>query len=49
VTPKRAEVRAECKAGVHSWCKPGEVRTVYGDLVFTVHCACSCHRDRKAR
>ncbi|MFE5940154.1 hypothetical protein ACFQ69_32855 [Streptomyces sp. NPDC056470] len=47
MTPKR-EVRAECKAGEHAYCKPGEVRTSYGDLVLTEHCACYCHRRTPA-
>ncbi|MEV8623423.1 hypothetical protein [Streptomyces sp. NPDC051079] len=38
-----ARVRAECQADWHIACKVGEVRTCYGDLVFTVRCACPCH------
>ncbi|MFF2573849.1 hypothetical protein [Streptomyces sp. NPDC058084] len=43
-----ADVRAECQFDLHSACKVGEVRTpTFGDLVFTVSCACPCHRPTK--
>ncbi|WP_281288005.1 hypothetical protein [Streptomyces roseicoloratus] len=34
----------ECEFGEHAWCKTGEVRTCYGDLVFPARtCTCPCH------
>lgn len=40
-----AKLRPECQLDLHSWCKTGEVRTCYGDLVFTIRCDCPCHNE----
>lgn len=38
----------ECGLGECRYCRPGEIRTSYGDLVATIRCDHSCHRkDRK--
>ncbi|MFF9199942.1 hypothetical protein ACF09L_32525 [Streptomyces sp. NPDC014779] len=36
----------ECRFEMHRWCKPGEVRTCYGDVVPGLgrRCACPCHK-----
>lgn len=36
-------VRPECQVGEHTWCKPGDVVTCYGDVALTIRCDCSCH------
>lgn len=33
----------ECRLNECRYCQPGEVRTTFGDLVFTVRCAHRCH------
>ncbi|MFJ7070199.1 hypothetical protein [Streptomyces sp. NPDC101115] len=45
----RVEVRPECEAGEHRWCKTGEVRTCYGEVVagLSRYCACPCHRPKE--
>ena len=44
-----AGVLPECRFEVHFACKPGEVRTCYGEVVpgLTRHCACPCHTKKK--
>ncbi|MEU8524831.1 hypothetical protein AB0C77_04405 [Streptomyces sp. NPDC048629] len=34
----------ECRLDAHRWCRPGPVKTSYGDVVFTIKCGCTCHR-----
>lgn len=48
-TAPAAGVLPECGIGEHRWCKPGEVRTYYGDVVpgLARHCACPCHIKTK--
>ncbi|MFG3349481.1 hypothetical protein ACGF1Z_31040 [Streptomyces sp. NPDC048018] len=45
-TPDSAPVlRPDCEFGEHTWCKPDEVRTSYGELAVPAHrCDCPCHR-----
>lgn len=39
-------VRPECQFEVHTACRIGEVRTVFGDLVFPARrCDCPCHKE----
>lgn len=51
-TPTRAQVAAktpECRLDAHGYCRPGPVKTSYGDVVMTIHCACACHGRKAAR
>ncbi|MFC8983530.1 hypothetical protein ACFU3J_15945 [Streptomyces sp. NPDC057411] len=45
--PKQTDVRPECQFDLHATCKVGDVVTHYGDVVFTVRCACPCHHPTK--
>lgn len=38
-----------CGVGEHWYCRPGDVRTRYGDVALTVRCACSCHKEKARR
>lgn len=40
-------LRPECSIGEHGYCRPGDVVTSYGDVVFTDHCSCACHRGAR--
>lgn len=43
------EKTPECRLDAHGYCRPGPVKTSYGDVVMTIRCACTCHRRGRAR
>ncbi|MFE5628490.1 hypothetical protein [Streptomyces sp. NPDC056543] len=47
----RHEVRPECRTdiGMHQLCRPGPVKTSFGDVALTVRCDCPCHKTKKER